>query len=112
MKGCVNNMAKLGVIGDKDSVMLFQAVGLDVYYDTEHDAANRRVLRMAKDGYAVIYVTEKVYALLDEALEAFAQEAYPAIIPIPDSQENRGIGMAALKQNVEKAVGVDILFSK
>ena len=39
------------------------------------------------------------------------EAAYPAIIPIPDNQGSEGIGLQALKQNVEKAVGVDILFN-
>ena len=41
-------MAKMGVIGDKDSVMLFKAVGLDVFFETEGDKANRRLHRLAR----------------------------------------------------------------
>ncbi len=104
-------MAKCGVLGDKDSVLLFKAVGLDVYFETEGDKANMRLRRMAREGYAVIYVTESVYPKCKETIDEFAAEAYPAIIPIPDIQGAQGIGMAALKQNVEKAVGVDILFN-
>ena len=104
-------MAKMGVIGDKDSVMLFQAVGLDVFYETDGEQANRRLHRLARDGYAVIFVTEKLYAACSETVQEYSAEAYPAIIPIPDNQGSTGVGIQALKQNVEKAVGVDILFN-
>ena len=62
-------------------------------------------------GYAVVFVTEPLYAACSETIQEFAAEAYPAIIPIPDNQGVQGIGMQTLKQNVEKAVGVDILFN-
>lgn len=104
-------MAKMGVIGDKDSVMLFQAVGLDVFYETDGERANRCMHRLAREGYAVIFVTEKLYAACAETVQGYSAAAYPAIIPIPDNQGSTGIGLQTLKQNVEKAVGVDILFN-
>lgn len=104
-------MAKMGVIGDKDSVMLFKAVGLDVFFETEGERANRCLHRLAREGYAVIFVTEKLYSACAETVHEYSAAAYPAIIPIPDNQSSEGIGMQALKQNVEKAVGVDILFN-
>lgn len=107
----MNYMAKIGVIGDKDSVLLFKAVGLDVFYADDGETANRRMRRMAKEGYAVIFVTERLYPLCGETITEYQAEPYPAIIPIPDNQGTRGIGMAKLKENVEKAVGVDILMN-
>ena len=104
-------MAKMGVIGDRDSVLLFKAVGLDVFFETEGDRANQRLHRLAHEGYAVVFVTEPLYAACAETIEEYRGQPYPAIIPIPDNQGTQGIGMQALKQNVEKAVGVDILFN-
>ena len=103
-------MAKCAVIGDRDSVLLFKAVGLDVYDESDGDRANMRIRRLAREGCAVIYVTETLYPLCKESIAEFAASAYPSIIPIPDAKGTTGIGMKALKQNVEKAVGVDILF--
>ena len=104
-------MAKMGVIGDKDSVMLFKAVGLDVFYETDGEKANRRLHRLAREGYAVVFVTEPLYEACSETVKEYSMQAYPAIVPIPDNQGPQGIGMQALKENVEKAVGVDILFN-
>jgi len=104
-------MAKIDVVGDKDSVLLYKAVGLDVFFETDGEKADRRLHKLAKEGYAVIYVTESLYGACSETILEYAAAAYPAIIPIPDNQGTLGIGMQTLKQNVEKAVGVDILFN-
>ena len=110
-RGRVICMAKMGVIGDKDSVMLYKAVGLDVFYETDGDKANRRLHRLAREGYAVVFVTERLYAACSDTVKEYANQAYPAIVPIPDNHGSQGAGMRALKENVEKAVGVDILFN-
>lgn len=100
---------KCAVIGDRDSILLFKAVGIEVYPETDGERANQIMHRLARTGYAVLYVTESVYPLCKETISEFASEPYPAIIPIPDALGSRGTGMKALKENVEKAVGVDIL---
>ncbi len=110
-KGCVKCMSKIGVIGDRDSVLLFKAVGLDVYFEEDGEHANRTMHRLAREGYSVIFVTEKLYPYCEETITEFQAQAYPAIIPIPDNHGSQGVGIKTLKDNVEKAVGVDILFN-
>ena len=104
-------MAKIGVIGERDSALLFKAVGLDVFFETDGEQANKTLHRLAREGYAAVFVTEKLYASCGETIAEFQGAPYPAIIPIPDNGGSKGVGMAQLKQNVEKAVGVDILFN-
>lgn len=91
--------------------MLFKAVGLDVFFEDDGAHANKRMHRLAREGYAAIFVTEKLYPHCAETIAEFASQSYPAIIPIPDNRGTEGIGMKNLKENVEKAVGVDILFN-
>ena len=99
-------MAKMGVIGDKDSVMLFKAVGLDVFYETDGERANRCMHRLAREGYAVIFVTEKLYAACAETIQEYSAAAYPAIIPIPDNQGSKGLACRRSSRTSKKAVGV------
>ena len=54
-------MAKIGVIGDRDSVLLFKAVGLDVFFEDDGAHANRTLHRLAREGYAAVFVTEKLF---------------------------------------------------
>ena len=105
-------MANIGVIGERDAVLLFQAVGLDVFCETDPEKASRIIARIAREGYRVIFLTEELYTKCSEAVAKYKSEAFPAIIPIPGSQGTTGIGMAELKANVEKAIGADILFSE
>ena len=105
-------MAKIGVIGESDSVLLFKAVGLDVFFEEDGERANRTLHRLAREGYAAVFVTEKLFPACAETIEEFKSQAYPAIIPIPDNSGSRGVGEKMLRQNVEKAVGMDFLANK
>ena len=64
----------MAVIGDKDSVMLFKAVGIDVFYETDGEKANRQIKQLAREGYGVIYLTETLYPLCADAIETFKTE--------------------------------------
>jgi len=105
-------MQKLAVIGDPASVMIFNAIGFAVFYDEQQAKIEHRIHKLAEEGYAVIYITENAAALGPDTIAAYATKTFPAIIPIPASTGNLGIGMKQLKGNVEKAVGADILFKE
>lgn len=102
-------MAKIGVIGDRDSVLLFKAVGLDVFFEEDGERANRTLHRLAREGYAAVFVTEKLFPACAETIAEYEGQPYPAILPIPNNQGSQGLGDRILRQNVEKAVGMDIL---
>lgn len=103
-------MYKIGVIGDKQSVQGFKAVGLDVYDCTNKEEANNILHSIAED-YAIIYVTENLYDEMKESIYEYNEERLPSIIPIPGMKGSLGIGMGNIKKAVEKAVGADILFN-
>lgn len=102
-------MYKIGVVGDKDSVLAFKAIGIDVYPVVEVEEAQKTVDRMAMDKYAVIFVTEQVAKDIEETIERYNREILPAVILIPSNQGSLNIGMQRIRDNVEKAVGVNIL---
>ena len=77
---------KCAVIGDRDSILLFKAVGIEDYDVTDGEQANRTLHRLARLGYAVVYVTETYYPACEETIREFQGEPYPAIIPIPDAR--------------------------
>lgn len=99
---------KIAVVGDKDSVLAFKAVGIDVY-PTEVSDAERIVKKLARD-CAVIFVTEEVAAAIPEVIQKYTAKSFPAIIPIPTGVTSTGVGMDGIRRNVEKAIGADILF--
>ena len=101
----------IAVVGDKDSVLAFKAIGVDVFaVDNEADA-NKTVHTLART-YSVIYVTEQVALWADTYIKRYKSRPYPVVVPIPSASGNMGLGEAGIKANVEKAIGADILFDK
>ncbi|MDO4568300.1 MAG: V-type ATP synthase subunit F [Clostridia bacterium] len=102
----------IAIIGDRDSVLLFRAIGLSVYPESDALEASKCIARLAREGCKVIFVTEPLFVACAETIDKYRAEAYPAIIPIPDGSGASGVALANLKANVEKAIGADILFSE
>lgn len=102
-------MYSIAVIGDRDSVMGFRALGLSVF-PAENAAEGREILHKLTNGdYAVIYMTESLIEELAADIDKFKDSVTPAIIVIPGKGGSLGLGMSALKSAVERAVGADIM---
>ena len=102
-------MYKIAVMGDRDSVLGFRALGLDVYPCEDPNEARKTLHRLARNDYAVIYITEQLSALVSGAIDRYKDEVTPAIILIPGKNGSLGMGERALQSAVERAVGADIL---
>ena len=83
-------MYKVAVIGDRDSIYGFAALGLDTYSVTGKEEAARILKNMAEGNYAVIYVTESLFADLKDQIDRYTTSYLPAIIPIPGVAGNTG----------------------
>ena len=103
---------KIAVIGDKDTVLAFKAVGVDVFDATTTEQAQTLLKKLSQDSYAVVFLAENLAELIPETLAKAKTRAYPAIIPIATGTESSGFGMRGIKSDVEKAIGVDIIFNK
>ncbi len=101
----------VAVIGDKDSVLVFKAIGVDVYPVDGEIQAREKVHALART-YSVILVTEQVAKWAEMYIARYSARPYPVIVPIPSAEGSQGLGEARIKANVEKAIGADILFDK
>lgn len=103
-------MYKIAVLGDRESVMGFKALGLDVH-SAESAADARKILhRLSRDGEtAIIYLTEQYAVEMGDEIAKYKEQVMPAIILIPGKSGSLGIGMQNIKDSVERAVGADIL---
>ena len=79
---------KLGVVGDKQSVKGFAALGIDTFPVTNPDEVRRTIHKLAKEDYAVLFVTEQAVSMAEEAVNTYATSPFPAIIP--GEQRNAG----------------------
>ncbi len=102
-------MYKIAVLGDRDSVLGFRTLGLDVYPADDLRSARSTLHRLAGEGYAIVYLTEQLAAGMQEDVARYKDELTPAIILIPGKEGSLGMGMTDIKTAVERAVGADIL---
>ncbi len=101
---------KIAMMGGKNSVLPFKGLGIDIYPVDDLEEAAQQLQEMAED-YGVIFLTERLIEQLESIIRQYEELPTPAIIPIPSSTGSLGIGMARIQQNVEKAVGMNILDS-
>ena len=88
-------MYKIAVMGDRDSIYGFAALGLEPFPLTDPVVAGKKLRELGESGYA----------------DRFREADLPAIILIPGVSGNTGRGIMAVKKSVEQAVGSDIIFN-
>ena len=100
--------SNVAVIGDRDSVLCFKAVGVDVYPAADPAEAAEIFGRLIRDEYAVIFITEPLAVELDEQIQEVAYRPLPSVVLIPNSKGALGHGSERIREVVKKAVGADI----
>jgi V/A-type H+-transporting ATPase subunit F len=99
----------VAVIGDRDSILCFKAVGVNVFPVTEPAEARKIFGELVRGNYAVIFVTEQLATELDEQIQEVAYQPLPSVVLIPNSKGTLGYGSRHIREVVRKAVGADIL---
>ena len=106
-------MYKIGIIGDRESVLGFMALGFSVFEAANADEARKILDTLGKsEEYAVIFIVENLAQEMQEDIARYKDEPLPAIVPVPGSRGSTGYGTAIIKKAVERAVGADIIFNK
>lgn len=104
-------MLKIAVIGGRDTVIGFRALGLETYPAADAAEAGHILRRLTRENedYAIIYIEENLAAELAHEIDKFKDRPTPAVILIPGREGSMGLGQSALKAAVERAVGTNIL---
>lgn len=115
-----NNSYKLAIIGTKDQILGFTALGMTAIVVNDVETAREKLLELAgsskevtggetRKEYAIIFVMEE-YAkhLTKDDYKKINKDALPAVIPIPGIKGSTGYGLERVKKMVEQAVGSDI----
>ena len=105
-------MAKVGVIGDLDSIIGFRALGMEVVPVRTGHEAREALNRMIDDDAGVIFLTEPFADDVSDIMDVVSERKLPAIILIPSASEPSSIGLDRLRQSVRRATGMDILKQK
>ncbi len=102
---------KMGVVGERDAVLAFKALGMRVETVTTPEETAHALHRLYQEGVPVIFITETAAQQAGEALERYKTDPACAVLPIPGATGANGFGLSRVKANVEKAIGADILFN-
>ncbi len=107
-------MAKIAIIGGRDSILGFTSMGIEIFpVQNEQEALREstRLVKEEKDVYAIIFITDDLAAGIDKQLEALKKEItlLPAIVIIPSHKGSLGLATQKIRKMVEKALGADIL---
>ena len=104
-------MLKIAVIGGRETVMGFKALGLEACPVANADEAREMLRKLTKESeeYAIIYIEENLAVELQSEIDRYKDSPTPAIILIPGREGSTGLGLSALKAAVERAVGTNIL---
>jgi V/A-type H+-transporting ATPase subunit F len=105
----VSGVYKIGVIGDRDSVIGFRALAMTVLETDDPQEAGRLISQLAKENYAAIFITENLAEANMNILNELRKQKLPAIVPIPSLTGSTGLGMRQVHESVRRAVGMDLL---
>ena len=104
-------MYKIAVMGGRDTVMGFKALGLDTFPVSDPAEAKEVFAKITEpdESYAVIYLEENLSKTLSHEISRFSEKVSPAIILIPGREGSQGLSLAALHEAALRAIGTDIL---
>lgn len=102
---------KTAIIGRGDGVLAFKAGGVDAYV-CDDEAKARATLKKIAPSYSVIFLTDDLAESLDDLINRMNESAYPIIVPVPGENGSTGYAKTKMKEQMERALGVDILFQR
>ncbi len=96
-------MYKVAAVGRFESIAYFGAIGVETFFEDTASGSERLIKRLAKNGYAVIFVDEEYYNDKN-----FENESLPAVLPLPAAKNDRS--EERISEYVKRAIGSDMIF--
>ncbi len=103
---------KIAAIGEHDIMLIFKAIGAEVFPVTDYRQAAQKIKEASKEGYGIIFITETIAQKLDETIRSYSGKFLPSIVVIPGLGERNKYATKRLRQAIIKAMGVDIMPEK
>ncbi|MDD5659405.1 MAG: V-type ATP synthase subunit F [Actinomycetota bacterium] len=100
--------AKIAAFGEKDIMLIFKAIGIEVYPASKNLKLEEQLEKLVREGYAVIFVTETVAIQINSVIKKYMNKTLPSILIIPGLGEKQNYAVEILRQAIVKAMGVDL----
>ena len=107
-------MPKIAVLGERDAILGFKALGVNVFPVKNVPEAEATLRKLAIQDYAAVFISERYAQDLTEQINEIERSTplYPSIVIIPGPGGSQGLGMTKIKNMVEKALGMAIFSPK
>ena len=102
---------RIAAVGEHSSVILFHTAGIITKSVTTAEEAEKAVQHFVKEGYEIIFLSERLAAEMEDTIKRYRAAAYPLILPVPDRNGATGYSMGRIVGNMEKAIGTNIFES-
>ena len=102
---------KIAVIGDSDCTLIFRSIGAETYLVKNKNECEE-LLKKIKNDYKIIFITDNYTSQMEETILELNSDVYPIILTIPNKDGSNGYGIQEIKREMEKSLGIDILFNQ
>lgn len=96
---------KVAVVGDSTSVAGFRPLGFEVFVLEEPGAVRAVWKRLVGGEFAIVMVTEPVWAQIGDLADDVVDCAVPALTVIPGAGSTGGVGQEKLDRAIVRALG-------
>ena len=87
-------------------------IGFQTFPVTKAQDAINTLRKLSRDDFGIIYLTEDIAREIPDTIAYYDSQVKPAVILIPTHKGSNGLGIKRVQDNVEKAVGQNILEQK
>lgn len=100
---------KIAFIGDADSVLGFQALGVETVVPRDANSAREQFARLVKEKTSIIMITENMMDNLQEQIDETVHLAIPSVVVLPGITGTQKRGEDTIRELIIRAVGVDLM---
>ena len=100
--------AKIAAFGEKDVMLIFKAIGIEIFPVNKNLKLEEQLEKLVKEGYAIIFITENVALEVNAVIKKYMNRTLPSIVVIPGLGKKENFAMELLRQAVVRAMGVDL----
>ena len=104
--------AKIAAFGESDIMLIFKAIGADIYPvdDISHmEDVEERLKKLVREGYGIIFMTETIASGLDSIIKYYSNRITPSIVVVPGLGKRNNYAVNQLRTAIIKAVGADVM---
>lgn len=101
----------IAILGNKDMVMLFKAVGCDVFSPAGRDKIRATFAKLVAN-YKLILIQTNYAKLCEDLIEQTRAAAYPIVLVVPNRDEDNPYALDKIYADMERAIGARIVLEE